>query len=68
MTHEFIKSRHIVEHLSEVGNKPEGETVSMVIGVFALRREMYREVQFLYYHLENDTNLTWGYLNVLRNR
>ena len=59
MTHEFIKSRLTVEHLSQARNKPEGKTVSMATGVFVVRREMYGEVQLLYYHLENEINLRW---------
>ena len=42
----------IVEHGSETRYKPEGKTVFMVTGVYVLWREMYGEVQLLYYQLE----------------
>ena len=39
----------------------------MVTGVWVFWREMYGEVQLLYYNLENDINLIWGCLHVFKN-
>ena len=44
----------IVKYVSETRHEPEGKTVSMVTGAFVLWREMYGEVQLLYYQLERD--------------